>query len=398
VVQRSAQGVSVGSLFRRARDRVLAPQPPHGQVALITALDVVATSISTAVGVHEVLGTIVDAAKRFTGTEKVLICLVEEHTPDLTLDPATLVVRGARDVYAEEWWSGHLAGIADETLADGRPYLHVDREAGAWLLAVPVRTGTEPLGVLVAINATDHSLRPEHTAFLSILGAFAAASISNARLAEESRYALLSGERERIAREMHDGIAQSLFSISLGLEVCKKLVLRDPTAAMRRLEELQDELGGSMLELRRLVYDLRPVRLKEAGLVGALRAWVSDVTSSREMEGTVRVSGREYPLAPAQEACLYHVAKEAVSNVARHADAHSFAVEVAFEPDAVAITVTDDGEGFDADAMMRVEDGAGFGLRSMRDRVAARSGTLQISSAAGSGTTVRAVLPVGDGS
>lgn len=397
LVQRSAQEVTFGSLFRRARDRVLAPQPPQGQVALITALDVVATSISSAVGVQEVLGTIVDAAKRFTGTEKVLICLVEEHAHDLTLDPATLVVRGARDTYAEEWWSGHLGGIADETLADGRPYLHVDHDAAAWLLAVPVRTGTEPLGVLVAINATDHSLRPEHTAFLSILGAFAAASIANARLAEESRYALLSGERERIAREMHDGIAQSLFSISLGLELCKKLILRDPAAAMRRLEELQDELGGSMLELRRLVYDLRPVRLKEAGLVGALRSWVSDVTSGREIEGAVHVIGRESPLTPAQEACLYHVAKEAVSNVARHANASSFEVVVSFEPDAVTITVSDDGDGFDVDAMMRVDGATGIGLRSMRERVSARAGTLHVTSEPGAGTEVRAVLPAGDG-
>jgi signal transduction histidine kinase len=396
LVRRATSGTTIGSLFRRARDRVLAPQPPHAQVALITALDDVAISISTAQGVHEILATIVEHAKRFTNTEKVLICLVEEFASGLTLDPATLVVRGARDTYAEEWWSARLGEIMDEALADGRPFLQADRESGAWILAVPVRTSAEPLGVLVAINAIDHSLRPEHTAFLSILGALAATSIAHARLAENSRHAMLASERDRIARELHDGIAQSLFSVSLGLELCKKLVVRDQATAVRRLEELQDELGGSMLELRRLVYDLRPVRLKDAGLVGALRAWVRDVTSDRELHGGVRVNGDEYPLTPPQEACLYHVTKEAVSNVARHANAGSFDVEVTFTPEAVVITVADDGDGFDVDAVTSLDDGTGIGLRTMRERVAARSGVLLVRSSPGAGTEVRAWLPVGD--
>ena len=92
----------------------------------------------------------------------------------------------------------NLSDIADDVFADGRPFFDVDRERGAWLLAVPVRVQDQPLGILIAINAVNHGLLPEHTAFLSILGAFAAVSIANARLAEEGRYAMLASERERI--------------------------------------------------------------------------------------------------------------------------------------------------------------------------------------------------------
>jgi signal transduction histidine kinase len=120
------------------------------------------------------------------------------------------------------------------------------------------------------------------------------------------------------------------------------------------------------------------------------------VTSDRELHGGVRVNGDEYPLTPPQEACLYHVTKEAVSNVARHANAGSFDVEVTFTPEAVVITVADDGDGFDVDAVTSLDDGTGIGLRTMRERVAARSGVLLVRSSPGAGTEVRAWLPVGD--
>ncbi|MRR12416.1 GAF domain-containing protein, partial [bacterium] len=353
-------------LHRHPREQDLLPKPPEGQLALITALDSVSASISSARTIHEMLTIIVDAAKRFTGTEKVIVCLVEEDTEHLALDETTLVVRGARSAHLQDWWGRHLAEIADNVFADGRPYFDVDHDREAWLLAVPVRVQDQPLGVLVAINNVTHRLLPEHTAFLSILGAVAAVSIANARLAEDSRYAMLASERERIAREMHDGISQSLFSISLGMELCKKQLTKDPPRAARMLDDLQAQLRTSAAELRRLVYDLRPVKLRDMGLVDSIETWVREATQGSEMRGSVEVEGQMTGIGPAGESCIYRVAKEAVSNAVRHSGGASVVVRLCFRPDSVLLVVEDDGGVLAAAESAGRRDGLGWGLGTMR--------------------------------
>lgn len=382
-------------LLQRARQRDLVPTPPVGQLALITALDSVAASISSARTVHDVLTIIVEAAKRFTGTEKVIVCLVDEYAEGLVMDESTLVVRGARSTHVQEWWGAHLADIADDVFTDGRSYFDIDEERRAWLLAVPVKVQDHPLGILVAINALDHRLQPEHSAFLSILGAFAAVSIANARLAEDSRYAMLAGERERIAREMHDGISQSLFSVSLGLELAKKLVPKDPALAVRTLEDLERQLGASSSELRRLIYDLRPMKLQELGLVGAVTTWMREATRGTRMRGTVEVVGRQSTLRPSQEACLYRVAKEAISNAVRHSGGSQVVARIAYSDDRVTLSVSDDGNGLAEGETRKRLEGAGAGLRNMTERMEAEGGWLVVSSAPGSGTEVQTELPIG---
>lgn len=154
------------------------------------------------------------------------------------------------------------------------------------MLAVPLRLRDIPMGVLAAINSTSHALRDEHVTYLSILGSFASGALEMARLAEEGRYSLIASERERIAAKMHDGIAQSLFGVSLGLESCKKLAIRDPGAVGGRLEELQAQLSASMSELRRYIYDLRPAKLRELGLPDAIRCWIKEITPSSGLRAT----------------------------------------------------------------------------------------------------------------
>jgi signal transduction histidine kinase len=382
-------------LFRRSRRRDLVPTPPVGQLALITALDAVAASISSARTVDDVLAIIVEAAKRFTGTEKVVVCLVDEYADGLVMDESTMVVRGARSTHLQEWWGERLADIADDVFADGRSFFEIDEERHAWLLAVPVRVQDNALGILVAINALDHRLQPEHSAFLSILGAFAAVSIANARLAEDSRYAMLAGERERIAREMHDGISQSLFSVSLGLELAKKQVPKDPALAVRTLEDLERQLGASSSELRRLVYDLRPMKLQELGLVGSITTWITEATRGTRMRGTVEVVGRQGPLRPSQEACLYRVAKESISNAVRHSGGSQVTVRIAYGDDAIILSVSDDGNGLAEGEARKRPEGTGAGLRNMTERMEAEGGRLIVTSAPRAGTEVQAELPIG---
>jgi len=341
-----------------------------------------------------VLVTIVDRAKRVTNTDKAILLLTHEDSDELDFD--TLVVRGRMDQHKQENWQSLISGTAPAVFANG--YITLDHipETKAWVAYSPIRMQDARIGMLCAINHRDRRFTQQQMEFLAILGAFAATAIENARLAEESRYVLLASERDRIAGELHDGISQSLFSISLGLELAKKQVFRDAVGVSGRLMDLQEQLNGAMVELRRVVYDLRPMKLQEMGLAGSIDLWITEVTGGRDIAGKMEVLGHECPLTPSAEACLYRVAKEAVSNVIRHASASRLNVSLEFSDTSVCLTVTDDGQGFSPEALNQdALPGTGLGLRSMRQRVEAEGGRLIVKSAPNAGTAVRAELPLG---
>jgi len=200
----------------------------------------------------------------------------------------------------------------------------------------------------------------------------------------------LASERDRIAHEMHDGVIQSLFSISLGLELCKKQVFRDPGMVAGRLDDLQMHLNAAMNELRRFVYDLRPMKLNELGLTGAIEYWIREITLGRGIKGALVVEGQRPRLSAASEACLYRVAKEAVSNVVKHSGASRFEVRLSGNEHLVRMSITDDGCGFDATDVIN-GDGPGLGLKSIRERIDHEGGTLIVETSP-SGTCIEVEL------
>lgn len=363
------------------------------QSQLIAALNDVAAAVSSTVSVEEVLDTVVERAKWITNTEKAALVLT--HDSSATLDAETLTVRGSRDEHPEEWWAAELDRVSATLFRERSTYLNYDPQNSAWLLCTPITVKDRPIGLLAAINSQAHEFTPDQVDFLAVLSAFAASAIENARLAEQNKYVLLASERDRIAREMHDGIAQSLFSVALGLEVCRKQVLRDPEAVAARLEELQEMVDMSRSELRRFIYDLRPVKLQELGLIGAIEYWIHEVTVGKSVEGRLVVSGEERHLTPAAEACLYQVAKESISNIVKHAEATQFRVEVTYTTEGVALRISDNGRGFEhGSALRRSKAGASLGLRSIEERVQRERGRLDVVSEPGRGTTIYVRLPL----
>lgn len=361
------------------------------QSELIASLNEVADAVSSALSVADVLDVITDRAKRITDTDKAVLVLADEHGEHLDLE--TIIVRGRRGQHEQHWWELRLEHLADRVFETGESVVEVHRDERAILLCSPVLVRDRPVGLLCAINSVERPFTQDQVDFLAILAAFASGAIENARLAEQSRYVLLASERDRIAREMHDGVVQSLFSISLGLEVCKKQVIRDPASVAIRLDELQAHLNRSMTELRRFIYDLRPMKLAELGLVGALEFWVREITMGRPIKGRVNVHGETPRLTPSQEACLYRVSKEAVSNVVKHAGAENFEVGIDFRPGRVRIEIRDDGSGFDPDSVL--ERGAdGMGLLSIKERMRQEGGTLFVDSTPGRGSVLCVDLPI----
>jgi len=341
--------------------------------------------------VEEVLDVIVDRAKLITDTEKAMLVLADEHADGLDLD--SMVVRGQRDRHDQVWWQSRLEQLSERLFQPGEIVLEKHVEHQAWLLCCPIMVKDMQIGLLAGVNRSEHPFTRMQQDFYSILVAFAGSAIENARLAEETRYVLLASERDRIAREMHDGVVQSLFSISLGLEVCKRQVYTDQSACARRLDELQQHLNTSMSELRRFIYDLRPAKLTELGLVGATEYWVREVTLGRGIRGRVTVEGKAPHLTPSQEACLYRVAKEAVSNVVRHSGADRFDVRISFTSESARVEIRDSGKGFDA-CVVGEGSARQIGLVSLAQRVEREGGDFSVESVLGEGTTVSVEIEV----
>jgi signal transduction histidine kinase len=258
-------------------------------------------------------------------------------------------------------------------------------------LGVPIVATGDVVG---AFYLTDKEGAPEFDAedqrLIELLAAHAAVALEHAALFERSREATLLEERERMARELHDAMAQALFSLNLTAETAAGLVREDPDAAEAQIRTVQELARGVMAELRTLVRDLQPVELARDGLAPALTQHVELLRRAHRAEITLEVEGRRR-LAPATEREALRVAQEAIGNSLRHAGAARIAVRLALGPPGLVLRVADDGAGFDLDAPpLR---GRRLGLASMRERAAALGGRLAIRTSPGRGTVVELEVP-----
>jgi signal transduction histidine kinase len=189
-------------------------------------------------------------------------------------------------------------------------------------------------------------------------------------------------ERRRVERDLHDGAQQRLVALALQLQLVRSKLQSDPAKATQLLDEATHELSGATEELRELARGIHPPVLTDRGLVAALEAL------AKRAPLPVTVEANETERAPdAVEAAAYFVVSEALTNVARHAEARQAVVRVARRDGLLCVEIEDDGTG-------GADVSNGSGLRGLADRVGALEGALEVESPAGRGTTVRARLPV----
>lgn len=212
-----------------------------------------------------------------------------------------------------------------------------------------------------------------------------------ARHAAEADFALLTAERTRLARELHDTLEQSLASVGLHLDAAKGFFRDQPDESERLLVAATAQLRESQAEVRRSVWNLRAVKLEEATLPDALAQLAHALADSQGPSLAVNCTGEAVNLPPWIASHLFRVAQEAVTNALKHAAATTVHLELHFAPDGVTLEVSDDGRGFDV-AGTDLE--GHYGLRGLRERAAALGGALTIESAMGRGTRVRLHVPV----
>ena len=208
----------------------------------------------------------------------------------------------------------------------------------------------------------------------------------NLRLQRERELLAAEQERTRLAREIHDGIGQSIYMLSLNLEAAADAANGQP-AMNERLQRLVVLAKQILLEVRHYIFDLKPLLEGEAGVASALRSQVREFSAVAGLPVSVEVTGRERTLSPTSGTALYRIAQEALANVYRHAQAKEARLLLVFDDHAITLEVRDDGVGLPSAGE------GGHGLRNIRQRVEDLRGTLTIESAPGHGTIVRAVLP-----
>jgi signal transduction histidine kinase len=355
--------------------------------------------------VREVLQTIVSTARELLEAEYAAL-----GVPDDAGGFAEFVVDGVSD---EQWEAigplprqhGILAVMLREATPQRLPDVRADPRFGWWpaahpvlvdFLGMPIVDGEEILGALYLANRnggggfTDADER-----LLRVLAGHAAIALTNARLYEGVRELALAEERARIARELHDAVAQKLFSARLTAEAAAALVATDPPQARAELAEVARLAAEAGAELRGIVSALRPAELATDGLLGTVRARVALLDRVHDAAVTLAAPPDLPALTGQAEETLLRVAEEALHNALRHAGASAVRVSLAVAADrTVTLTVTDDGVGFDVDTPPRAA-ARRLGLASMRERARAAGGTLGVTSTAGGGTTVRLAVPGG---
>lgn len=258
----------------------------------------------------------------------------------------------------------------------------------AYHASIPLYFQKKPLGIMNVTGPSWRRLTPDELRLLSTIAYQVGIAIERARLAEESARLARVEERARIAREIHDTLAQALTAIALNLEGAVHNLDRSPQRARQRMERALEVARESLEEARQSVINLRGAPLAGKPLPEALAALGRGLTAETGVRVNMHASG-DRAVAPRIEAELFRIAREALNNIRRHANAHEVQIILKTTPHRVRLSIRDDGRGFSPNTVSRGR----LGIVGMRERAQVLGGSLRVVSHPGRGTTVTASAP-----
>jgi signal transduction histidine kinase len=266
--------------------------------------------------------------------------------------------------------------------------LQPDGVGQAELRALPLTSQDRAWGVL-AIGGEERWLSGSELQFLGAVTAQLSVAFTRLALAQEREHLVAEQERARIAREIHDGIAQSIYMLTLHLDRSAEKARDDPVLGPQ-LARLVGVAKEALLEIRHYIFDVKPMLAGDRSLVSTLRALVKEFETVAEMPVRLEIEGSEASLPLAVGSSLCRVLQEALANALRHASASTVRVKIVFGAESAVLEVHDDGVGFD------LAGGAttGHGIRNIRERVAELGGSAEFRSSSGVGTTVCVSIPL----
>ena len=372
--------------------------------ARLRRLIAVGRSLVSQLDLETVLGRVLNAARDLTQARYAALGILDSDRSRLDrfitvgIDDSTRVRigalpegRGVLGVLINDPKPLRLKNVSDHPRSYGFPEHHPPMGS---FLGVPILIGGKAFGNLYLTEKEGGDFDEVDEESVIILAEWAAVAIANARSVARDRLrrTMEASERERKfwARELHDETLQGLAALRVLLG--SALRVGTPEAMSGAIDQATDELGGEIDKLRALITELRPAALDELGLMAAIEALTerSATTAGLDIKADFALPetwGRER-LDPEVESTVYRLVQEALTNVVKHARAERVDLKVSMDGDAVTVSVRDDGVGFDP-----ATTSEGFGLVGMRERLELIGGHVQVSSAPGQGTEVRAELP-----
>lgn len=203
-------------------------------------------------------------------------------------------------------------------------------------------------------------------------------------------------ERQRVARDIHDGPAQSMSNIVLKAEICERLVDSEPVKAKDELKLLKSVVRDTLQDVRKIIYNLRPMSLDDLGLIPTLQRYIMTYQEESKVAVSFKTRGDYDHLKPIISLTIFRLVQEAINNIRKHAHAQKVIINLEFLDKDLKLHIIDDGKGFDMNALkVSSEDtSGGFGLFSMRERVELLNGKFEIDSAVGKGTRLNITVPL----
>jgi PAS domain S-box-containing protein len=254
-------------------------------------------------------------------------------------------------------------------------------------LCIPMLVAGQVTGFFSIRFTKVHYFRPEESELTHAMAHQATLAIRLMRLSQQTREAAVTEERNRMARDIHDTLAQGFTGVIVQLEAAKGAVVRgDLTDTTMRIQNASELAKSSLREARRSVLALRPPALKRGTLHAALSDLLRRMTDGTSLHAELEVSGDQKPLPSEWEENLLRITQEALTNAIKYAQAFTFRAILQYGADELDLRLSDDGRGYDMDAPHE-----GFGLMGMKERVDRMAGRLLISSSAGQGTAIRVI-------
>lgn len=361
---------------------------------LAEAMRDVANALNSALSLPQILDRVLSSLDRVIPYDLAAILLIDPETETARVvgthseDPAirsalenrTLPIKST--AYLHTMMTTHKTLIISDTRAEtGLRVTHVDWRG---FLGVPIVLEDQVIGFIELGSRQKNFFSADHAARLEAFAEQVAIAINNARQVDRERALVAAQERERLARDLHDAVSQTLFSASMIAEALPRQWQRNPEKALDQLAELHHLTRGAVAEMRVLLLELRPTSLLEVELPALLRQLVEAIRSRKRMAIQLEIDG-EFDLVPDIKLALYRITQEALNNIAKHANASAATIRLIRSPEGIGLTITDNGSGFNLDEVQATS----LGLDIMRERSEEIGAELSIASQPGNGTCVK---------
>jgi PAS domain S-box-containing protein len=389
----AVRGPFVMAIIRDVSERVHLRAEATQRLRELQALYEADETLRRSLHLEDVLQALVDLATDILGADKTSV-LVWDSRRERLIPGATRGFQPESVAKMSHALGQGITGLValtrtpiavDHVAGDSRVAHHItDPEGICSLLHVPIRVEDEVFGVFGVNYCHERTFSGAEERLLLALAERAAVAISNARQYEQAQYIATMDERQRLARELHDAVTQTLFAAGLNAQALPHVWAADPEEGRRCIEELQRLTWGALAEMRTVLVELRPAAIAETDL-GELLRQLAQAAAGRAPMLEVDVSSEGHrELSPHVQTVFYRVAQEALNNIVKHSQATHVELRLLRQPNAVELSIADNGRGFDPPGV----SGGHLGLRIMRERVESIGGLFTIDSAADRGTRI----------